>query len=370
MADGDPPPTSAYADVVDKLGTIAAPLLGGFSITLIGLVASKDASATIRWPAWVLCTLIAAAVLFLLAVQWTIAGRQFFLTPEEHAAQSPQAPEETRRQSYAAAMGDFRAWATRARIAFDAGLAALLLGLAEVALPPGKVAHFGFARSLAVVIALVAFAGEVLSLVQDEWRTAQWNRRIRRTRPAATRPERGARASVSADDQRGKFEISARGSGSRERTTSVRPAESTEAGGAAPLQPPRRQDTPQANASLSGGSEESARPPPLHMSEALGDAHAHAAFQARGNASGIGVSVTRAYHEGADRAWECLVSDGHKWHYIRLIGDKVGQYPNISPVDVEEGISQFAESLPKVGRLRHLLNMNPLHISRHGIVNR
>lgn len=53
---------------------------------------------------------MAAVVLFLLAVQMTIAGRQFFLTPEEHKARTPNVPRETRQLAYVAAMNDFRAW--------------------------------------------------------------------------------------------------------------------------------------------------------------------------------------------------------------------------------------------------------------------
>jgi hypothetical protein len=366
MAKGDPPPTAAYADVVDKLGTIAAPLLGGFSITLLGLVVSKDARATIRWPIWVLATLMAAAVLFLLAVQFTIAGRQFFLTTEEHKAQTPNVLRETRQQAYAAAMTDFRAWATRARIAFDAGLAALLLALVGVALPPGKVSHFGIGRWFALGIASVAFIGEVWWLTKDEWRTAQWNQLIRRGRDVPAPPEETKGPTVPEGERDQESEIASPGSAAiRGDATRANSSRSTAAG---PVQPSPQRDVSHGTPSRPASSDESARPPPVWMSDGLADARAHAEFQARRNCCGIGASVTRVSQDGEDRTWQCVISDGHNWHYIRLIGEGRGRFPNFSPVAVEESIYRFAESLPESGRLWHLLNANPLRMSPHGIV--
>lgn len=135
-----------------------------------------------------------------------------------------------------------------------------------------------------------------------------------------------------------------------------------------PAQPSRRRDAPQANPDRLAPPDEPARSPPVEMSYRLADAVAHAEFRARTNYSGIGVSVTLASLVGDERAWSCVISDGHNWHYIRLIGDGVGRRPHLSPLDVEEGISRFAEGLPEAGRLRHLLNANPLRISRSGIV--
>jgi hypothetical protein len=180
--DGDPPPTTAYADVVDKLGTIAAPLLGGFSITLIGLVVSKDASATIRWPSWSVAALTGATVLFLLAIQCTIAGRQFYVAPDEFKARTPELDEGLREFAYGENLRQFRVWADRARAAFGFGLALLLLGLIGVILPPGPVSKFDGGRWCALAIGVAALLGEVAWLSGDEWVSRQWNRRVRRIR--------------------------------------------------------------------------------------------------------------------------------------------------------------------------------------------
>lgn len=178
MPDATPPPTSAYADVVDKLGMIAAPLLSGFSLTLLGIVATRNSAWSMRWPDWAIAALAAAAILFLVAVQFTIAARQFLITREEQKERAPGVDQETLATSYAAMMSDYRRWATRARIAFDLGLAVLLLGLAGVLLPSGNVCTFPAARWVVLAIIAIAFAGELYWLLKDEWSTAKWNRVI------------------------------------------------------------------------------------------------------------------------------------------------------------------------------------------------
>jgi hypothetical protein len=98
------------------------------------------------------------------------------------------------------------------------------------------------------------------------------------------------------------------------------------------------------------------------------EALAHAQFHARGSAAGIGAAVVSSEIAGGEHAWECIVTDGDEWHYIRVLGTGVGPFPNISAEDVEQGIERFASTLPAPGRLRRLLNANPLHIDRNAVV--
>jgi hypothetical protein len=95
----------------------------------------------------------------------------------------------------------------------------------------------------------------------------------------------------------------------------------------------------------------------------------HAHFHARESTAGIGAAVISSEVEGSGHAWECIVTDGREWHYIRVLGTCVGPFPNISAEDVEHGIERFAATLPAQDRLRHLLNANPLHIDRDGNVS-
>lgn len=175
----DPPPTSAYVQVVDKLGTIAAPLLAGFALTLIGVLVGADAAKTVRWPDYVLAALTVAAIAFLFAVQCTITAMQFTLTRDEHAARTPGLAPEHREVAYADAMATFRQWSERARLALAGGVALLLLGLVGVLLPPGPLGEISAGRIVALVAAVAALAYELWWLSREEIVTRRWNAAIR-----------------------------------------------------------------------------------------------------------------------------------------------------------------------------------------------
>jgi hypothetical protein len=99
------------------------------------------------------------------------------------------------------------------------------------------------------------------------------------------------------------------------------------------------------------------------------DLRAHAAFQARRDASGIGAAVVRSVRSHDEHFWECMVSDGEQWHFIRVFGVDLGPSTLIAPEDIEHGIQRFAATLPDSNRLSALLNANPLHVDRTGTVS-
>jgi hypothetical protein len=104
-------------------------------------------------------------------------------------------------------------------------------------------------------------------------------------------------------------------------------------------------------------------------SNPVNDFRAHARFHARESPTGIGAAVVESSVEAGGHAWECIVTDGREWHYVRVVGVDLPPFPNISTEQVEEGIARFAATLPARDRLRQLLNANPLHIYRDGTVS-
>jgi hypothetical protein len=84
---------------------------------------------------------------------------------------------------------------------------------------------------------------------------------------------------------------------------------------------------------------------PDHPSE--DDLRAHAAFGARRSESGIGAAVARSGYSDGEPFWECIVSDGEEWHFIRVLGVDLGPYPDLAGEDVEQGIERFAATLPR-----------------------
>jgi hypothetical protein len=92
---------------------------------------------------------------------------------------------------------------------------------------------------------------------------------------------------------------------------------------------------------------------------------AHAAFRAGSNGIGIGAALVRSTSEENEHVWECIVTDGRGWHYIRVLGPGLGQFPDIRVAEIESGIERFAGTLPAQNRIYNLLNANPLHIDRN-----
>lgn len=164
-------PTTADAASVEALGTTASPLLAGFSITLIGLIAGNaEPAGVIMWPNITLTALTGAVVLFTLAVQFTVVARQFNLTQEEHKERTPEVDAAQRARAYGIAMESFWSWSGRAGIAFNFGLGLLLLGLAGTLLPPCP----SFGRYAAVSVAMVSFAFEAVWSIRDYVRSRRF----------------------------------------------------------------------------------------------------------------------------------------------------------------------------------------------------
>jgi hypothetical protein len=96
---------------------------------------------------------------------------------------------------------------------------------------------------------------------------------------------------------------------------------------------------------------------------------AHAEFEAARSASGIGAAVAQSGYGEGEPFWECIVSDGKEWHFIRVIGTDLAAYEDLPIEDIEHGIERFAETFPESDRLRLLLNANPLHVDRSGTIS-
>jgi hypothetical protein len=109
-------------------------------------------------------------------------------------------------------------------------------------------------------------------------------------------------------------------------------------------------------------------PEPADDAPSVETLRAHAAFHASESTIGIGAAVVRSRPDGGDHVWECMVSDGHEWRYIQVIGLGVGRAPDLSSENIEQGIERFAATLPEPDRLRAVVNANPLHVDRQGTV--
>jgi MFS family permease len=77
-----------YPETIQSAGMVVAPLLAGFTITLIGLVVDTS-NQGIRYRDTALLILAGAVAALLTAVQCAYAARQFMVTPDEIEAWWP-----------------------------------------------------------------------------------------------------------------------------------------------------------------------------------------------------------------------------------------------------------------------------------------
>lgn len=146
-----------YAAAAENTGSVAAPLLAGFSFALVGLIV--PAPEHLRWPDLALSLLVASGVSFVAAVQCGFWARQFVATPDEIRLWHPEYPQGRMQALQRLHASCFRRWNGRLNRSYRAGIVLLLLGVTFVLVPPG---HVGWLRGLAVAIAAAATAAELL----------------------------------------------------------------------------------------------------------------------------------------------------------------------------------------------------------------
>jgi hypothetical protein len=190
------PTPYGYAAAVDTAGTVAAPLLAGFGLALIGLILGLGTpdSMPLREPA--LVPLVIAVVSLIACVQCTFWAKQYAATPSQilewwpDIEPSPPAPrqEMLRRDQWRdAALG--RRWQRVSAWTYDAGILALLGSLPLILARPLSWAQPG--RWLALGLAELAFVAELYWVVAPRTGWLKAGAVFPQTAPAAPPPYGG-----------------------------------------------------------------------------------------------------------------------------------------------------------------------------------
>ena len=149
---------------VQSVGTIAAPFLAGFSITLVGVIVATKNFAH-GGVAELLLT--GAALLMVGSMQFSLWARQHEVSPTFYAEWFPGATEE-RVEYYKAEQArlarKWRFWSGLTRLAYNAGILLLLAGLLTILLPPEGIT-LGTARGAAAGLAAAGLAAEYVWLI-------------------------------------------------------------------------------------------------------------------------------------------------------------------------------------------------------------
>jgi hypothetical protein len=150
----------------DGLGGVAAPMLAGFAVALLGLVLQVERD--LRWAGLSLLLFAAAAVLFLQVVQFHARARAFASSPKQALDWYDDAddPERVRRVRAELRQHDaaWRFWIRRARLCYNAGVVVLLCGSAVI-LVPARNESFGVFRIAAIVVVLAGAFYETLTMI-------------------------------------------------------------------------------------------------------------------------------------------------------------------------------------------------------------
>ena len=156
-----PPAKYGYAEAVTMAGSVAAPLLAGFSVTLLGIVIASGSH--IRFPGLAALLLALAAILLLYAVQAAFYARVWQVAPTDLEVWFPNKDPRTFADLVELQKNHKRnhgKWASRFRWSYNAGLVLLLFGIAASLTPPGQ--HGGAARWIAAVAVAAAALIEIL----------------------------------------------------------------------------------------------------------------------------------------------------------------------------------------------------------------
>jgi hypothetical protein len=173
------PAPLGYANAIDSVGGVAAPLLAGFSLASV-IVVSDDA-ANFRWPGAAMLCLAIAAVMLVGTVQCAFNARQYIWSGAEVQAWWPDMKEKSEREERLREEQDWafrrwQAWTTWTRRTYELGILALLVALA-LALPPQHgMGIQGGLRWVASSVVFAACAGEVAWIAANLWRASHGSR--------------------------------------------------------------------------------------------------------------------------------------------------------------------------------------------------
>jgi hypothetical protein len=139
------PPLYGSSSTVDAAGMIAAPLLAGFGVTLIGLVVSVNPEASsIRWPDLALALLVGSVLALLGSLQCAVWARQYVVTPSQIIEWYPELKTKGEFAEFRVArireeqwryVSLFKRWVERMRIAYHTGILLLLLAIGVTLVP-------------------------------------------------------------------------------------------------------------------------------------------------------------------------------------------------------------------------------------------
>lgn len=151
---------------LEGMAGIAAPLLAGFSLTLVGVIASSPGS--FRWPGADLAVLVVPVVLLVACVQFGFRARSYLYSAADIGAWRPdfrEKFEDVLKRDQIDDFGRWRVWERRAGRAYNLAICVLAVGVA-LAVAPLAHSHQAGLRWLASAVALAGGVAEAIWIVR------------------------------------------------------------------------------------------------------------------------------------------------------------------------------------------------------------
>lgn len=126
----------------DAATGIAAPLMAGFSLALLGVIA--QAPSSFRWPGATLTVLAIVIMTLVTCVQFGFRGRAVLYSKADIeswgrlSTLDGQADERLRARVQKRDMAEWRRWHRRSRLTYDVGIVVLIIGVALALAPPTR----------------------------------------------------------------------------------------------------------------------------------------------------------------------------------------------------------------------------------------
>lgn len=145
---------------------VAAPLLAGFSLSLLGVVG--QAPTSFRWPGLTMSILSLVTLILVTCVQFGFRGRAVLYSRADVQAWgrlsglSDLQDEELRAAIQRRDMQEWRQWHRLTQVSYNLGIVLLALGMASVMAPPGA---YTSGQDLSIVESIWRWVGCALCLV-------------------------------------------------------------------------------------------------------------------------------------------------------------------------------------------------------------
>jgi len=163
---------------VRSAGTVAAPLLAGFSFTLAGLVLSLIPDGVVRWPDLALLLFVVAGFFLIACIQCAFWAERWNVTPDELTMWWPDADQNEGVRQYLYMKQAFHArrydkWVLYVKVSYNYGIVAFLLAVAVLLIPPGPFEKMAGLRVIAISTSLVALIAELVWVATSGRRAAK-----------------------------------------------------------------------------------------------------------------------------------------------------------------------------------------------------